>query len=77
VTQPSDKVLTGEIAHQKPGDNFCFIKQDSGDANMFCLPQSCVGFGSQIPPIGTRIQYKVQADARSGRPKAEEVYPLQ
>lgn len=79
--------LAGEISQSIAGvkqtgtmfsthGKYGFIKQDSTDENMFVLPLACIGFGSQLPPIGCRVAYDVGIDEKTGRPKALEVVPL-
>mmetsp|Transcript_29138 Transcript_29138/g.79986 ORF Transcript_29138/g.79986 Transcript_29138/m.79986 type:complete len:587 (-) Transcript_29138:131-1891(-) len=73
VTQPGDMIHFGVMS--AVNDKFAFIKQDSGDADMFCIPPSCEAFGRELPPVGTRVQYRVVMDAKTGRPRADQVAP--
>jgi len=63
-------------AKRKETDNFGFIEQDSGGDKMFCLPRSCAAWDNEIPPAGTRVQYRLVLDSKTGRPRAEDVQPL-
>jgi cold shock CspA family protein len=65
---------TGAIC--KVSGNFGFIKCDeAGAADMFVIPQACTAFGREVPPIGTRVKFSVVIDAKTGRPRAENVMP--
>jgi len=53
----------------KDNGKFGFIKQDSGEADMFILTD----IGGVLPPVGTRVLYDVVADRKTGKPRAENV----
>lgn len=60
---------------KQSGDKYGFIIPDSGEPDMFMMPQQCQAFGGVCPPIGTRVIYRSEVDAKSGRPKATDVQP--
>jgi cold shock CspA family protein len=56
--------------------NFGFIKQDSGEEDLFVMPFSCEGFGMVLPPVGTRLVFTIGMDkTRPGRVRAQNVAP--
>lgn len=67
-------IKTGELC--KINGNFGFIKQDEpGAPDMFCIPQACQAFGREMPPLGTKVRYTIVNDAKTGRPRADNVTP--
>lgn len=72
-TVPSDNILTGTIS--AVNEKFAFVRQDTGEADMFVIPPACDAFGRELPPVGTRVQYRCIMDPKSGRPRAADVAP--
>merc|ERR1712032_774506 len=66
--------LSGTMYQVK--EKFGFIKQDSGEPDMFVIPQSCPYYDSQFPPVGTRVIYEVTTSQKSGRVIADDVQPM-
>lgn len=55
-------------------DTFGFIKMDDGQ-EIFVLPGDCVGYDSVLPLLGCRVSLTIGTDQKTGKPKAEDVYP--
>jgi len=55
-------------------DTFGFIKMDDGE-EIFCLPRDCVGYDGVLPILGSRVSLSIGQDQKTGKPKADEVYP--
>merc|ERR1712086_733241 len=71
---------SGTMAKGNPNGKFAFITQDSpwaqhDQADMFVMPAGCQGFGGQLPAEGTRVVFAVVIDAKTGKIRAENVYP--
>jgi cold shock CspA family protein len=72
--QTDSQVLTGTMA--SINGKFGFIKQDNGEADMFVMPAACRHHGEALPAPGSRLQYQVMTDQKTGRPRAENVVPI-
>jgi cold shock CspA family protein len=68
-----NSVQFGTVVNTKA--KFGFVRPDTGEADIFLMPNQCVGFGNVLPPEGTRIMYTLGLDAQKGKPSAEGVYP--
>lgn len=71
---PPGAVLRGTMLSDN--GKFGFIKQDDSDVNMFIMPGCCQAFGTGLPPIGTRLQYTVCTDPKTGRARVDVANPV-
>merc|ERR1712232_1095805 len=67
------ETMVGVMTHDK--GQFGFITLEDGVNTMFAMPLNCGAFGGAFPPIGTAVMFEVTADAKTGRPRAENVRP--
>lgn len=74
---PEDHDFHGSI--EKDNQSFGFIVMDGQDENdrLFVMPIACAAFGGKIPEVGTMVKFKVVMDAKTGRPRADFVRPIQ
>merc|ERR1740130_350167 len=70
VYKHSDSLTKHSGTMLQDNGKFGFIKQDSGDEDMFVLTP--MG-GGNLPPQGARVLYDIVADTKTGRPRAENV----
>jgi len=71
--QPSSR-YSGTLAWDLGKYGFIMLEDES---TMFVLPGSCAGFGRVFPPIGTHVSFNVVTDAKTGKPRADDVRPAQ
>lgn len=68
--------VCGTVARLKE-DRFGFIVPDDGHGGeMFVVPSGCRAFGGNLPAVGTRVQYRIVPDDKSGKFRADDVAPL-
>eukprot|EP00929_Paragymnodinium_shiwhaense_P086922 TRINITY_DN4728_c0_g1_i1.p1 TRINITY_DN4728_c0_g1~~TRINITY_DN4728_c0_g1_i1.p1 ORF type:complete len:912 (+),score=183.29 TRINITY_DN4728_c0_g1_i1:134-2869(+) len=49
-----------------------FVQPDDGEEKMFILPAQSLGL--TLPPVGARVVYKIAIDAKTGRPRCDDVH---
>lgn len=87
VFEVSSSSKTGKIVAEnvRPGfsgtmakikGSYGFITQDSGEPEIFVMPQQCAHFGENFPPIGTRVVYEIGTSTKTGKAVAEDVQPM-
>lgn len=59
----------------KEKGSYGFIKQDSGQDDLFVMPRECTGFGGMFPQLGARVVFELASNNKTGKPKAQNVRP--
>ena len=71
---PSDRIFKGTMDLDKGDYGFIELDGENGPKQrMFVLPWSCPN--SVLPPVGSRVEFSIVTDSKSGKPRAEDVIP--
>ena len=70
----SETEYTG-VMHRHFQEKFGFVRS-SGGVDMFVMPGSSASFAGKLPPIGTRVKYKVVMDSKTGKLRAGDLEPI-
>ena len=55
--------------------NYGFIRQDSGEPDLFFMNLNVEAFGGVCPPRGTRVMCRIGTSTWTGLPIAENIVP--
>mmetsp|Transcript_53678 Transcript_53678/g.117365 ORF Transcript_53678/g.117365 Transcript_53678/m.117365 type:complete len:338 (-) Transcript_53678:1294-2307(-) len=72
VQRAPGEVYTGQVSRVK--GNFGFIQPDDSSDEIFFMPR---GFKAShgMPPRGMRVGFQIVMDEKTGRPRADNIYP--
>lgn len=68
-------MLSGRVVVYNPDRGFGFIRPDDGGADLFVHIKDARAGGIEDLAVGDQLQFLIERDERSGKPRAAEIRP--